>query len=140
MRRATVGAYSREVDSLYSNEGLYEQLGELEGTELPQIKDFLRKAFALALTSFQKDASDDADIFSFGVDSLQVLRLTNVLSHAVPEIDGKRSTTVTPRIIYSNPTTDSLAKALQEKLGPADQEDATRTVSREQRMSDMAHK
>jgi thioester reductase-like protein len=110
IRRQTTNLYAEEIEALYSNEASDEELGRLQpGSDLPSIKAFLRKLFKVKDLPIPNDASDDADLFSFGVDSLQVLALSTTLSHACREVVS----TVSPRDVYAHPTIESLAKWLQ---------------------------
>lgn len=93
MRRATLDCYHGEINALYSNEASDDQLGNLpKGTDLGTTKNLLRKALALKCAAVPNDAPDDADLFGFGVDSLQVLALCSTLSHACGS--GKEKITV----------------------------------------------
>ncbi|KAK4544963.1 hypothetical protein LTR36_003868 [Oleoguttula mirabilis] len=112
MRRLTVGLYRREIDALYSNEASNDQLGKLEdGADLQTIKGFVRRALKLSGLAFPDDALEDADIFNYGADSLQVLAISTTLSHACSS--KERKVTVSPKIIYAHPTVAHLAEYLQ---------------------------
>ncbi|KAK5118158.1 hypothetical protein LTR85_008138 [Meristemomyces frigidus] len=137
MRRLTVDLYHREIDVLYSNETNGDQLGKLEdGTDLPACKSLVRRALKLAGLAFPDDASDDADIFSYGADSLQVLAVSSTLSHACST--KERKVTVSPREIYAHPTVNRLAEFLQKSTG-AEAFNGT-AASREDMMTEMVKK
>lgn len=142
MRRTTVQLYEKEIDALYSNEGIGEQLGNLpEGADIPAIKAFLCQAFSLTILTFPKDGGDNEDIFNFGADSLQALALSSALSHAMPRKQGVSEGSVATRIIYSNPTIEGLAKVLHQRLNPhATQDGASKGVTRKQNIKDMVAK
>jgi thioester reductase-like protein len=111
VRRTTCELYQREIDALYSNEANAEQLGRLEeGTDLNSIKQYLRRAMKLSGLNMPQDAADDADFFSFGVDSLQVLALSSNLSNSNAL---QKTTPITARSIYAHPSINSLASYLQ---------------------------
>ncbi|KAK5709871.1 putative secondary metabolism biosynthetic enzyme [Elasticomyces elasticus] len=110
MRRQTNDLYKAEIEALYSNEAHGKLLGTLdESADLPTIRTFLRNAMRLAGLRFPDNAKDTEDIFSYGVDSLQVLAVSSTLSHACGE---SRQTAVSPRAIYAHPTIASLASSL----------------------------
>jgi len=142
MRRTTVQLYEKEIDALYSNEGIGEQLGNLlEGADIPAIKAFLCQAFILTIPTFPKDGGDNDDIFNFGADSLQALALSSALSHAMPREQGVSEGSVPTRIIYSNPTIEGLAKVLHQRLNRhAAQDGALKRVTREQNIKNMVAK
>ncbi|KAK4897921.1 hypothetical protein LTR27_004305 [Elasticomyces elasticus] len=110
MRRQTNNLYKDEIEALYSNEANGKLLGTLdESADLPTIRTFLRNAMRLAGLLFPDNAKDTEDIFSYGVDSLQVLAVSSTLSHACGE---SRKAAVLPRAIYAHPTIASLASSL----------------------------
>ena len=139
MRRATVELYGPEIEALYSNEESDEKLGRLEKTaDLPTVKDFVRRAIVLTMPIIEGDLPDDADMFSLGVDSLQVLALSSTLSHALPREDDA---SVPARLIYSNPSINSLAEMLRTKLtGDAGSKEGPSEISKEMKMADMVEK
>ncbi|PPJ56509.1 hypothetical protein CBER1_03931 [Cercospora berteroae] len=108
IRRQTTDLYSAEIDALYSNEGTSDELGLLDPSAgIDTAMEYLRKAFKANGFEIPDDASADADIFSFGIDSLQVMALSSILSHAI----GKP---VSPRVVYGHSTIKSLAGYLTE--------------------------
>ncbi|KAK4955159.1 putative secondary metabolism biosynthetic enzyme [Elasticomyces elasticus] len=111
MRRQTNYLYKDEIEALYSNEANGKLLGTLdESADLPTIRTFLRNAMRLAGLRFPDSAKDTEDIFSYGVDSLQVLALSSTLTHACSE---SCKAAVSPRAIYAHPTITSLASSLR---------------------------
>jgi thioester reductase-like protein len=126
VRRATSDLYQPEIDALYSNEANAEQLGRLEeGADFNSIKQYLRHAIKLSGLNVPQDAPDDADFFSFGVDSLQVLALSSLLSNINA---SHKTTTITARTIYAHPNIIGLARYLQS----GDQIDSNETLTRRQ--------
>lgn len=137
MRRMTVDLYRPEIEALYSNEASDEQIGKLDpGAEMHEVRETVIKVLKLAGVGLPDDAPGDADVFSYGTDSLQVLAVSSKLSHALSTKEKKVS--VSPRIIYSNPTLDGIAMSLTGH-GHQGSNNGTRT-SREERMSKMAEK
>ncbi|KAF4542643.1 Ochratoxin a non-ribosomal peptide synthetase [Lasiodiplodia theobromae] len=140
-RRATVGTYDSEIDALYLNEGqgFSEQLGAFDkDADIDATKTFLRTAFQLVLTNFKNNpqATDDADIFDLGADSLQAMALASALSSAIKSA-ASRDASVVPRDIYANPTVSKLAAALRSKLSATDD---GQKLARETVMADMVRK
>lgn len=138
MRRKSNIRFAREIDALYSNEGFADQLGKLEaGADLPAVKDFLRKAFPLTLPKVPQDVAEDADVFGYGVDSLQVLGLASALNHAIQK-EGAHGNAISGRTIYSHPNMKSLATTIHNILSGSADHRSTR--SRQQNMADMVTK
>ncbi|KAI4831880.1 acetyl-CoA synthetase-like protein, partial [Aureobasidium sp. EXF-8845] len=137
MRRKTNELYKAEIDALYSNEGSAESLGQIEAdTDETAVREFVKQAIRLALPKIPEQFDDEgyeADLFSFGVDSLQVLALANTIGHALPKKEGSRDAAFKPRMVYSNPTIDALTKAVSNILH-GEAANGTPTKSREQNM------
>ncbi|KAH9824637.1 Acetyl CoA synthetase-like protein [Teratosphaeria destructans] len=137
VRRQTVELFKNEVEALYSNEGSDDQLGKLEpGASLSDVKNFLRKVFKIKGLAIPEDAADDADLFAYGTDSLQVLALSSTLSHACKSA-GRG--TVSARDIYAHPTIGGLAKWLQSS-GEQDDQTAGGAENKEEIMAKMVEK
>ncbi|KAL0258295.1 putative NRPS-like protein biosynthetic cluster [Diplodia seriata] len=147
-RRATVATYDAEIDALYLNEGqaFTEQLGAFDrDADVDTTKQFLRTAFRLVITNFANNphATDDADIFDLGADSLQAMALASALSSAVKASDhgvGSRDAAVVPRDIYAHPTVNKLAHALVAKLSATDDGQKLPELARETAMAEMVAK
>ncbi|KAH0385728.1 acetyl-CoA synthetase-like protein, partial [Aureobasidium melanogenum] len=143
MRRKTNELYKAEIEALYSNEGSAESLGQLDvNADDATIRDFVKQAIRLALPKVPEHFDDEgyeADLFSFGIDSLQVLALANTIGHALPKKEGSRDAAFKPRMVYSNPTIDALTKAVGNILRGQDA-NSTSTKSREQNMDEVIKK
>ncbi|KAI4730884.1 acetyl-CoA synthetase-like protein [Aureobasidium sp. EXF-10728] len=143
MRRRTNELYQSEIEALYSNEGAAESLGQIDASaDEATIRDFVKQAIRLALPKVPEQFDDEgyeADLFSFGIDSLQVLALANTIGHALPKKEGSRDAAFKPRMIYSNPTIDALTKAVSNILHGQDA-NGTPTKSREQNMNEVIKK
>lgn len=132
VRRHTVELYKSEIDALYSNESSDDELGTLPAdADVATIKKFLRQTFKTKGLEIPDSSSDDADVFSFGVDSLQVLALSSTLNHAVGK---ERGITVSPRDVYGHPTITGLAEFLHGAGSTGSR------VSREEAMAKMVEK
>jgi thioester reductase-like protein len=123
VRRTTCELYQPEIDALYSNEANAEQLGRLDSdADVDTIKQYLRRAIRLAGLNVPEGVPDDADFFTFGVDSLQVLALSSILS----KVGGSHlKNVITARTIYANPNISSLATYLQRGNGTAETQTST---------------
>ena len=121
-RRSTLTAYADEIAALYADAEnfLREEPSPLApGAETSSLEDLiLRLVQTQALHN--KQLGRDDDFFLHGMDSLQVLQLVGQLcSHGYSTRD--RYNTLSPSIVYNNPTASSLAVAIQ-KLRTASQE------------------
>jgi len=144
MRRKTNELYKSEIEALYSNEGSAESLEKIDANaDQNTIREFVKEAIRLALPKIPEQLFDDegyeADLFSFGIDSLQVLALANTIGHALPKKEGSRDAAFKPRMVYSNPTIDALTKAVSNILH-GEAANGTPTKTREHNMDDMIKK
>lgn len=131
IRRQTVALYEKEIEALYSNESSGEELGKLPAdADIESTKKFLRQLLKLKGIDLPENGeADEQDLFSFGMDSLQVLALASTLSHAT-------GGTISPRDVYGNPNVAALAQFLR---GSSANSDAT-AQAREDAMAKMVEK
>jgi len=122
-RRLTLTAYADEIDALYADAESF-MIGELPppvpGFESSSLESLiLRLVQRLAL--HKKQIGLDDDFFAHGgIDSLQALQLVRQLrGHGYSTRD--RYDTLSPSIVYNNPTASRLAVAIQ-NLNAASQE------------------
>ncbi|KAI0481939.1 hypothetical protein GGR56DRAFT_684376 [Xylariaceae sp. FL0804] len=111
-RAHTVKLYQDEID------GLYERAGEFPKTEAPRIDvsseqtlmDSISDMFRTRLGSAM-ELGPDADFFSAGVDSMQIIAASRLLRAGL-EAAGCHvdATTLAARVIYGNPTPRKLAR------------------------------
>ncbi|KAL1306390.1 hypothetical protein AAFC00_005097 [Neodothiora populina] len=135
VRRKTIEAFADEIDALYSNEGFADKLGELTTeSSLEDVKQYIKSALALTCPKVPADVDESADIFEFGVDSLQVLGLASALNHAIPKREGATDGGIKSRVVYANPSLKALSSAVYDVVSGADFNKPH--VSREQRMAD----
>ncbi|KAI5273178.1 acetyl-CoA synthetase-like protein [Aureobasidium subglaciale] len=143
MRRKTNELFQAEIEALYSDEGSAEHLGQLDvNSDDATIRDFVKQAIRLALPKVSEslyDGSNDIDLFSLGIDSLQVLALANTIGHSLPKKEGSRDATFKPRMVYSNPTIDALTEAIS-NLVRGENANGAPTKSREQNMDEVIKK
>jgi aryl carrier-like protein len=105
IRPQTAAAIKDEIEALYADEGHssnFNQDAESDSTRTEKIYS----VFLCALPTFQDETADDINIFSLGVDSLDVLALTIALNRAV------RGANVTASTVYNTPTVKQLAIAV----------------------------
>jgi thioester reductase-like protein/acyl-coenzyme A synthetase/AMP-(fatty) acid ligase len=107
IRKRTTNEYAAEIDALYGAQSV-DKLDKISrDADLPTTKEHLRRVFKSTNLSFPASAADDADFFTFGVDSLQVVALSRALGNAFTE-----RVEVSPQAIYQNPTVNALAQHL----------------------------
>ena len=131
IRRQINEDFKDEIEALYSNEGFADQLPQLESNaDHAAVKEFIKQAIHLTAPSVPQDVDETADIFAYGVDSLQVLGLSSAISHAIPKAAGVHDTAVKARTIYGNPSIEQLTQAITDLIH--NQGGDRPTVSREQ--------
>lgn len=113
-RRLTVKVYKGFINQVYQQ--LEDGLNAQEAVELDLTsRETLTKSIVDNIVSRIGNAKvgPDTDLFSVGVDSLQVIRLSKMLRSGL-EAAGAAvdQNTVAPRVIYANPTPQDLAKRL----------------------------
>jgi thioester reductase-like protein len=137
LRRATTQNYQPVIDALYLNQDSTEHVELLKFPEdIQGVRRQLRQAMKRTGMGLPNNASGDADIFSFGVDSLQVLALSSLLSHS---FSRSKTDAISTRVIYSHPTIDSLAAYLLAG-GDDHNADATNSTGREEAMAAMVER
>ncbi|KAI0551250.1 hypothetical protein F4679DRAFT_582725 [Xylaria curta] len=113
-RAGTIKLYKDEIDELYAK---VEQVSDVDAPQLDlsseeTLIESIRKLFQSRL-GIQNELQSDADFFSSGVDSMQVISASRLiragLESAGYNIDAD---TVATRVIYGNPTPEKLAKYL----------------------------
>ncbi|KAI4701882.1 putative NRPS-like protein biosynthetic cluster [Alternaria sp. Ai002NY15] len=132
IRLQTVAAFKDEIEALYADEG-YSSDPTQDADGDVALASKIRAVFARNLHSFHDDVADDVEIFSLGVDSLDVLALTNALNKAV------RGAEVTSSMIYSNPSVKQLAAALSQTVSNSPRQ-ASLPPTREEKLSAMVRK
>lgn len=136
IRKQTIKAYENEINVLYGDESTEDKLGKARSdADLDQTKALVRAAIEIKGLPFPQDAADDADIFNYGVDSLQVLGLSKALTAAYSEI---RDDQILPQVIYQYPTVNALARYLCRDSN--EDSSAGACLSREQIMTSMIDK
>jgi thioester reductase-like protein len=131
IRMQTVAAFKDEIEALYADEG-YTSDPSL-GSDDAELTRKIRAVFTRSLPNFQKDTVDETDIFSLGVDSLDVLTLTNALNKSI------RGVNVTAPVVYSNPSVTQLAEALSQDVTKLSGKPAT-PPTREEKIDRMVRK
>lgn len=132
VRQRTVEAFGDEIEALYFDEG-YASDPSQENSSLSDIEKEIHAVFSRSLTAFHEDTTNDTDIFSLGVDSLDVLTVTKALKKALPGAQISLS------IIYKNPTVNLLAIALLQDTQSSDAK-RSQPLTREEKLNAMVVK
>ncbi|KAG9197068.1 hypothetical protein G6514_002473 [Epicoccum nigrum] len=132
IRSQTIGAFKDEIEALYADEG-YSSDPSPTSDDDAQLSKKVHAVFARTLPSFREDTADDVDIFSLGVDSLDVLALTNALNKAI------RGANVAAPTVYSNPSVKQLAETLSQTVGNTGAQPAV-PLTREEKIDGMVRK
>ncbi|RYC58014.1 hypothetical protein CHU98_g8197, partial [Xylaria longipes] len=113
-RPATIKLYKDEIDELYQK---VQQVSDVDAPQLDlsseeALTESIQKLFQARL-GIQHELQPDADFFSSGVDSMQVIGASRLLRAGIESagyhIDAD---TVATRVIYGNPTPEKLARYL----------------------------
>lgn len=106
-RQATLDRYAAKINQVYADvEAMWTSIpskGDLRTTD--SIRGLVRESLAEA-TRLGNNVDDNADLFSQGIDSLQILRLVRQLRIKT----GLRS--IQPSLVYLHPSINALAEAL----------------------------
>ena len=115
-RGATVEDYEHEIDQLYADAEVFAtslSTVRLDARDLPALKGAILESFIAVIGL--KDLQPDQDVFTAGMDSLQVMNLVRQLKSSFSgEEGGISAPLITAKLIYSNPTATKLANALHE--------------------------
>jgi thioester reductase-like protein len=120
-RSATIKNYEAEINDLYekADEEYLAHGPRFDTTTAEKLHEGIR-ATVLSISGLQS-FQDTGDLFAAGVDSLQVLHLQKQLQAGLGRREG-----VDSKLIYSNPSIDSLSRAIWGLLHP---EDSTAAIS-----------
>jgi thioester reductase-like protein len=132
IRLQTVATFKDEIEALYVDEDCLSDPNQDADGDIA-LASKIHSIFSRNLHSFPVDMADDVDIFSLGVDSLDVLALTNAINKAM------RGADVTASTIYSNPTVNQLAATLSPCVGNLSVQYIS-PPAREERLSAMVRK
>ena len=118
-QRMTVDSYESEINAIYD---ALEYLTAPKGQYTRPLLPWLRRLF-IRLTG-RNCLDDESDILASGMDSLQVLTAVREINSTVLNTDGIFKTPkITATVIYSNPTVEKLAKAIQKSMQSCDGND-----------------
>lgn len=112
-RKRTIELYAAEVDALYADADQMNDLDVLVKIDPEKMKESVHAI--VALTMGVQDLSDEDDIFSRGMDSLQVIQTARHLKSGL-EKAGLKTGNLAASTIYTNPTIAKLTTAI-ESLG-----------------------
>ncbi|KAJ5263339.1 NRPS-like enzyme [Penicillium angulare] len=112
-RAMTLKLYKQEIENLYQDA---DKLSEFDATQLPgpggvddatKVAEFIKTSI-LAVTNWSAEKlTDEENWFNLGLDSLQTITATRILRN------GLKIPTLSPNLIYLNPTLAGLTHALQ---------------------------
>ncbi|KIX05583.1 uncharacterized protein Z518_06455 [Rhinocladiella mackenziei CBS 650.93] len=120
-RKPTADLYSEEIDELYRRiEG---EVDNVDRSDLPEdtdlrdlssVQNFVRRLVG-NVTGWIANPSQDTDLFMLGMDSLHVVRIVRAIRAAMKDsVNLSQIAELTSKIIYNNPTIDSLSQALND--------------------------
>lgn len=116
-RRPTIQALESEIDKLYNEAQNQANALSLDFSQDSRLQESVL-ATLQALSASVSSISLDDDIFSYGVDSLQTQHLARDLSKSL-ELHGMDPfSTVTPSVVYANPTARQLTKKILGLISP----------------------
>lgn len=106
-RRLVTDSYKDEIEALYSKRASADAwVDAISGaTELSDIVQTVRNMVSEAISLSPAEFTDQMDLYSIGLDSLQTLRLSTIL-----QVAGLK--TVTPQMIYAHPSVEKLSNLL----------------------------
>ncbi|UPX12197.1 uncharacterized protein EKO05_0002760 [Ascochyta rabiei] len=132
IRLQTVASFKDEIEAVYADEG-YASDSNQDFDEDIGMTSKIHDVFVRSLSSFQEETGNDIDIFTLGVDSLDVLALTNALNKVV------RGANATASTIYSNPTVKQLSEALYQSVTKSNGQPAA-SITRVEKLGAMVRK
>lgn len=125
-RRLVTDSYQDEIEALYNKRASADAwVDAISGaTELSDILQVVRNMVSEAISLSPAEFTDKMDLYSIGLDSLQTLQLSTIL-----QVAGFR--TLTPQMIYANPSVDKLSNLLYDIVhGVQTEENATARAER----------
>ncbi|KAK5449789.1 hypothetical protein LTS15_008361 [Exophiala xenobiotica] len=120
-RKPTADLYFEEIEALYRRvEG---EVDNIDRTDVPKnadlgdresVQNFVQHLVG-NITGWTANTSQDTDLFMQGMDSLHVVRMVRAIKAAAKDsVNLDRIAELTSKIIYNNPTIDSLSQALND--------------------------
>lgn len=120
-RSATVELYKDEINELYRQ--VESDSDAPDRTDVPEnmnlqdlssVPEFVQQLVG-NVTGWSATPASDVDLFMLGMDSLHVVRIVRAIKAALrDDTDGGQIARITSKIIYENPTIQSLTRALSE--------------------------
>jgi thioester reductase-like protein/acyl carrier protein len=135
IRLVTAAKYKEEIEALYADAEPKSELSQIDiDGDFAALTSQIRTAFKDTLSSFTETTTDDTDIFSLGVDSLDVLALVHTLTKSV-HVAGN----ITAPTIYNNPTVEKLSNALMRSTSQSTKQRSA-PQTREEKLNEMVRK
>lgn len=133
-RNSTVKLYKDFIDLLYEQADAGHGLKETINLDMTSSESLTQSIVDILVSRIgNANVGPDTDLFTVGVDSLQVISLSKLLGAGLENsgITGIDHNTVAPRVIYANPTPELLANQLLLTVnGGPDHSDNTQDVER----------
>lgn len=117
-RSATLKAYAKDIDEFYDH---LDTANTVEQFDLDtKDHDSLMASLKLLITKVYDLGSmaPDDDLFTLGMNSLQVMTMVRQLKSSIASNNEKASHGISAKLIYSNPTLSKLASAILSLLNP----------------------
>ncbi|KAI5116179.1 hypothetical protein M0805_002877 [Coniferiporia weirii] len=117
-RVPTLDQYTEEINAVYAAVDESAQ-DEVEGPVdwwLPNVTEFVRQVVRNTMRKGNNEFSDNADLFEFGLDSLQATWIRNTFLRVLRETHSSIARGLSMTYIYDNPTISGLSKYLFAKV------------------------
>jgi aryl carrier-like protein len=125
-RKAAIMLYQDEIEDIYNKSG-EDDLDELPAIDLSDFENLEKSVENLVHRVIHVETLPrNQDFFTAGMDSLHVMTIAKKLRAAVI---GIPKDTISPRLVYSNPTVSALATALKNNLDGRSSGSLTRDVT-----------
>ncbi|KAL7966389.1 hypothetical protein HDV63DRAFT_397037 [Trichoderma sp. SZMC 28014] len=113
-RMATVNAYKDFIEGLYAQQDEGIDMGDTVSLDITSPKAMAKSILGIVRSQIHKPAVNiDADLFSTGMDSMEVITLSKILRSSLESAGVKPDKdAVAPRVIYANSTIKGLAEHL----------------------------
>ncbi|KAJ5992946.1 acetyl-CoA synthetase-like protein [Penicillium sp. IBT 35674x] len=135
-RRSVLQNFEKEINEIYQA-GLEEDLDSHlpEGPDRASLLKYIREIMSQVLE--KPDVPVNQDLYSLGLDSLMTMQVAKVLQRGIQNLQQKlKPGSISPQIIYSNPTVELLAGVISNMVEGKSQE----AVPRDEKIQKMVEK
>ncbi|KAI5121945.1 hypothetical protein M0805_002017 [Coniferiporia weirii] len=111
-RQAVLDKYAAEIDAIYAavDESAQDDIAGPVDWSVPNTTDFVGKVIEKTLKKSGGNIPEDADLFEFGLDSLQATWIRNTLLRVLRETHPAVARKLSATFVYDNPTILGLSK------------------------------